>query len=209
METSAKVTLGILIGIVLYVVVGRTIELIIAYQSEGQWETFDSNSEAHPPQDPDGYRLEYPVSWNAFFHSGGGTKNLREQRGHFESPYYWWVSKTYLSIWWRRIDDNWTLPDALSWFEHELAFGIRDSEVKSKHHSWEQAIVGKGKYPALMQTFRDTFAPYRLQRSKETERVVLFIVGDEVFVLTFYDDEVDPETTAIFQRMLDSFDVYK
>ena len=43
----------------------------------------------------------------------------------------------------------------------------------------------------------------------DEERVILFIVGDEAFALTFHTDHADIETTAIFQKMMDSFEVYK
>ena len=209
MEIPPKFALRILLGIILFIIVGRTISLIMAYQKEGQWNTFDSISWAKPPKDPDGFRLNYPTSWDEFSYSGGATKNGRELRASFESPYYWWTSKTYLNIWWRRIDGHWTLTDASNWFEHELGFGIRDHEIEMKHDAWQTTTIGKGKYPALVQTFGDPYGVFHLPPSKAEERVVLLIVGDEAFALTFNDDEVDPETVAIFQKMLDSFEVYK
>lgn len=207
MQIPPKIVLRTIIGLIVVIAVSRTIDLLLAYQHEGQWATFDSISRAKPPQDPDGYRIDYPTNWNVIFRSGGGSKNLRNRRGSFQSP---WESQTYLNIWWRRVDPHWTLDDAQTWFENELGIGIRDKEIKEKHNRWRTEMVGKGQYPALVQTYYDTTSAFQFSDlPNDQTRVVLLIVGDEAFALTFHDDDVDPETTAIFQRMLDSFEVYK
>ena len=67
MAIPPKLALWILIGVILFVAIGRTISLIISYQQEGQWSTFDSANLGEPSKDPDGFRLSFPTSWSNFF----------------------------------------------------------------------------------------------------------------------------------------------
>lgn len=181
----------------------KVIDTSRARQLEGQWVEFDSNDYQITANDPDGFQLSVPAHWKKFFHSGGGTKNLKELRASFESPYYLRVSATYCNVWWRRIDDTWTLQDAQAWFEDDLGFTLWDSEIEQKHDSWESTTIGFQKYPALTQTFT------RLRGKNPRMQVTLLVVRDEAFALVMQDDDVDEETEARFQRMLDTFEVYR
>lgn len=61
-----------------------------------------------------------------------------------------------------------------------------------------------------MQTYYHLSGAFQASdQPNDEERVVLLMVGDEAFALTFHTDHADAETLAIFQKMLDSFEVYK
>jgi hypothetical protein len=189
--------------VIAYVVIGKGTMLRRAVQLEGQWSTFDTSQYEHTANDPDGFRLVYPSGWDAGFLAGGRSKNLRELRASFEKPSYTWTSTTYLNIWWRRVDPSWQLDDALTWFEGDLAFGLDRTQLAKKHDTWERITIGAENYPALLQTFATSpvAPPY--------EKIILLVKDDEAFALTFRNDLSDPETPAMFERMLGSFEVYR
>ena len=189
--------------VIAYVVIGKGTMLRRAVQLEGQWSTFDTSQYEHTANDPDGFRLVYPSGWDAGFLDGGRSKNLRELRASFEKPSYTWTSTTYLNIWWRRVDPSWQLDDALTWFEGDLGFGLDRTQLAKKHDTWERITVGAENYPALLQTFATSpvAPPYA--------KIILLVKDDEAFALTFRNDLSVPETPAIFDRMLGSFEVYR
>ncbi len=174
---------------------------IHAFQVAGQWTEFDSLNHMHGENNPDGFRLEFPQSWVSGAFDGGGQKNLKDARAAFDEPFFLFTPNTFLYVWWRRVDETWTLEDVRDWYIEELGFGINRSELEQRRNSFREITVGEGNYPALSQVF--------WQSADSGTRIVLFIVGDEAFILDFNAQRFDAETLDTFNRMLNSFDVYE
>lgn len=194
--------LAILILIILGLswIVYTTARYVHAIQAEGQWGVFDSQNYMHGEDNPDGFRLEFPLSWRFAVYDNGGPKNLKDAQAAFDEPFFLFTPNTFLYIWWRRVDDTWTLEDVRDWYVDELGFGINRSLLEQNRHAFREITVGVGDYPALSQVFwRDAYAG---------TRIVLLIVGDEAFVLDFSTQNFT-ETSATFNRMLNSFEVYE
>ncbi|MCP4420495.1 MAG: hypothetical protein GY805_28140 [Chloroflexi bacterium] len=193
-----RLPLFVLFIIVLSFIVVTAIRIIHAIQVDGQWTEFDSQSYMHGENNPDGFRMEYPQGWTSGSYEGGGQKNLGDLRASFSNPFYVFTQKTFLSIWWRRVDETWTLEDVRDWYIEENGFGINRSELEQKRNSFQERLIGSENYPALSQVFSQT-------GSTEIQ-IVLFIVGDEAFVLEMNSNIYELDT---FNRMLNSFEVYE
>jgi hypothetical protein len=198
-----KVSVFMVAAVLTYISLGAGVRLWRTYQFRGEWAQFDSIEHSKADTFPDGFRLDYPASWNVLIYENGGTKNLRELRSAFTKPNYIFVANTYLNIWWRRVDESWTLEDARQWYVQELAFGIRDSELEQKQTSFQEQTVGVGNYPALIQTF-DEFGGKNPHR-----QVVLLVVDDEAFALSFHTKTYDEEIQKTFERILNSLEIYR
>ncbi len=172
-----------------------------AIQLEGEWSIFDSQEYLHGKNNPDGFRLEVPMSWQSGVYDNGGPKNLGDARAAFDEPFFVFTPKIYTYVWWRRIDDTWELETVRDWFIDNLGYGINQTVLEQERNSFRSTTVGDGNYPALEHEFRIA--------GNQKERVVIVIVDDEAFVLTFTSKWVDPKTDKIFNRMLDSFEVYQ
>ena len=174
------------------------------YQMQGQWATFDSQAYHQQIRSfPDGFRLDYPLGWGITTYERGGTKNLRQLRVSFTTPHFIFDPDSYLQVWWRRIDENWTLDDARKWFVKEIPFGLDGVELREKQDTFQKTTVGIGQYPALIQTFTV------FSGENPHEQVVLLVVGDEAFAFSFHTDNYDEQTEQIFERMLDSLEIYE
>ena len=196
-----RLAILVLLMLGLSFIIYTTIRYIQAFQVAGQWTEFNSQDYMHGENNPDGFRLEYPQSWRLEAYANGGSKNFKDARLGFDEPYFLFTPNTFLYVWWRRVDENWTLEDVRDWYIEELGFGINRSELEQKRNSFQEVMVGAGNYPALSQVFwRDT---------NSGTRIVLFIVGDEAFILDFDAQKLDSETLDIFNRMLDSYEVYE
>lgn len=189
----------VMIGIT---VIGYTVYRINrALQFEGQWAEFDSQDYMHGENNPDGFRLEFPQSWVSGAFDGGGQKNLGDLRARFEEEFFIFTPNTYLSIWWRRVDETWTLEDVRDWYIDDLGFGINHAELEQQRNLFREITVGACNYPALSQDF--------WQGPHSGKRIILLIVGDEAFVLDLNAPYFDAKTTDTFDRMLRTFEVYK
>lgn len=189
----------ILIILGLSLVVYTTARYIHAIQVKGQWGVFDSQNYMNGEGNPDGFRLEFPLSWRFAAYDNGGPKNLKDARAAFDEPFFFFTPTTFLYIWWRRVDSTWTVEDVRDWYIEELGFGINRSLLEQNRHAFREITVGDGNYPALSQAF--------WQDAHSGTRIVLLVVGDEAFVLDFSSQNF-PESSATFNRMLDSFEVY-
>lgn len=178
-----------------------TIRYVQAFQVVRQWTEFDSQNYMDGENNPDGFRLETPQSWISAAHDGGGQKNLGNLRARFSNPFFVFSRKTYLAIWWRRVDETWTLENVRDWYIEDLGFGINRSALEQRRNSFQEVSVGAGNYPALSQDFWHS--------ANSGTQIVLFVVGDEAFILQFTAQDFDTETSNTFTRMLNSFEVYK
>ncbi len=195
MSISERISLLIFVILVLGFLGNTSMRIIRAYQFEGEYSLFDSQDSLVGDNDPDGFRLEYPTSWSPLSWSNGHPKeNLRERRVKFKNPYYFFSTKTYVTIWWRRVDNNWTMYDAKDWYSEEYGFGISQRSLDS----FQETSIGIDNYPALENTVQG-------------REVVLFVVGDEAFALEFQaKNHVEyKKMENIFERMLNSFEVYQ
>ncbi|NKQ35863.1 MAG: hypothetical protein HF973_09645 [Chloroflexi bacterium] len=183
------------------VFIGFTIQRYAnAASMKGKWTVFDSQHYIHGIDNPDGFRVEYPSGWQPGAYDNGGPKNLGDLRARFTEPHFIFTPKTYLSIWWKRIDKSWTLEDVRDWYIEENGFNINRELLEQSRDSFSEITVGADNYPALTQTF-----------AGGTERIVLylFIVGDEAFVLEFNTKNYNADLEKTFDRMLSSFEVYE
>lgn len=179
---------------------GFTVQRYIrAVSLKGQWTSFDSQQYMHGNNNPDGFRMEYPSSWQEGVYDNGGPKNLGDARVAFDAPFFLFTPRTFLYIWWKRIDDNWTLEDVRDWYIEENGFNINRELLEQSRDSFSETTVGAGNYPALTQTFAG---------GKERITLYLFIVGDEAFVLEFNTKNYNADLEKTFSRMLASFEVY-
>ncbi len=183
------------------VFIGFTIQrYVTAASMKGKWAVFDSQNYIRGVGNPDGFRLEYPSSWQPGVYDNGGPKNLGDLRARFTEPYFIFTPKTYLSIWWKRIDQNWSLEDVRDWYIEENGFNVNRDLLEQSRDSFSETAVGAGNYPALTQTF-----------AGGRERIILYllIVDDEAFVLEFNTKNYNNDLEKTFERMVNSFEVYK
>ena len=173
---------------------------IHAISLKGQWTLFDSQKYMHGSNNPDGFRLEYPSSWQAGAYNNGGPKNLGDARAAFDAPFFLFTPRTFLYIWWKRIDQNWSLEDVRDWYIEENGFNVNRDLLEQSRDSFSETAVGAGNYPALTQTF-----------AGGRERIILYllIVDDEAFVLEFNTKNYNNDLEKTFERMVNSFEVYK
>ncbi len=173
---------------------------IHAASLKGQWTLFDSQQYMYGNNNPDGFRMEYPSGWQAGAYDNGGPKNLGYLRARFTEPYFIFTPTTYLSIWWKRIDKSWSLEDVRDWYIEENGFNINHDVLEQSRNYFLETTVGAGGYPALTQTF-----------AGGRERIILYllIVDDEAFVLEFNTKNYNGNLEKTFDRMSDSFEVYK
>lgn len=190
----------VLLILILVFVAGTATRYSHAFQVEGQWTEFNSQNYMHGENNPGGFRLEYPAAWISGAYEDGGQKNLKNLRARFDNPYFIFSPKTYLSIWWRRVDETWTLENVRDWYIEELGFGINQPELEQNRNTFQKVTVGVGDYPALSQIFG--------QGTSSVKQIVLFIVGDEAFILVFSTPGFDYYTDT-FNRVLNSFEVYE
>lgn len=190
----------VLLILVLVFIAGTVTRYSHASQVEGQWAEFDSQNYMHGENNPDGFCLEYPTAWVSGAFEDGGQKNLKNLRARFSEPHFIFSQNTYLSVWWRRVDETWTLEDVRDWYIEELGFGINRSELEQNRNNFRKITVGVGDYPALSQVF--------WRGSNSGTRIVIIIVGDEAFILDFTTSSFDTYSDT-FNRMLNSFEVYK
>jgi hypothetical protein len=183
--------------IVILFITGILIRFIHGNTNVGQWTVFNSRERLTGEDDPDGFRLEYPSSWEANAYSGGGSHNMGELRALFNYPFYLFEIQQNLHVYWRRVDEDWTRYDARDWYIEDLPFG---HAAVTNENIYQEIKIGKGNYLALTGTNLTTF---------DKRRVVVLVIGDEAFALDFYSERDDPEVDVIFERMLDSFEVYK
>ena len=190
----------VLLILILVFIAGTVTRYSHASQVEGQWAEFDSQNYIYGENNPDGFRLEYPQSWPLAAYEGGGPRNLKDARLGFDEPHFLFTPSTYLYVWWRRVDENWTLEDVRDWYIEELGFGINRPDLEQNRNAFQKVTVGVGDYPALSQIFG--------QGTRSVKQIVLFIVGDEAFILVFSTPGFDYYSDA-FNRMLNSFEVYE
>ncbi len=172
---------------------------------QGQWSQFNSQDHYQTKTFPAGFSLDYPSDWTVFTHRKGKPQSP-DLRTRFTKPDNLFFSNTRLSIFWRRVDAEWTLDDSRSWFFEDIApIGISNSELERKRdQSFRREItVGKDKYPALTQAFVEFSGP------NPRRQVILLVVGDESFALSLHSDDFNEETEQIFERMIDSLEVYE
>jgi hypothetical protein len=176
--------------------------IIQAKQVEGQWDVFDSKNFITGRNNPDGFQIDYPKHWISGAYDEGGEKNLGDLRARFSDPYFLFSPTTYVSIWWRRVDDEWTLHDVKEWYIHDLGFNINRDQLAEKSDSFREITVGKGNYRATNQVF--------WKNGNSDIRIVLVLVGDEAFALQLVTPNLnDTDTQETFNRMLDSLEIYK
>ncbi len=186
-------TLLIFVILVLGTLGSVSMRIIRAYRLEGEYSLFDSQDSLVGDNDPDGFRLEYPTSWSPFSWSNGHPNyGLREQRVMFNNPYYFFNTKTFVTIWWQRVDDNWTMYDARDWYMESRGFG--------SGQTFQETSIGIDSYPAL----ENTLPVGRV-------KIVLFVVNDEAFALEFEAKNFAEyrKMENIFEHMLNSFEVYQ
>lgn len=198
-----KASLFILVVIVGVFLIGISRRFISNIQYQGEWSQYDSQAYSQASTFPDGFRLEYPANWEVSNLEKGGTKNLGELRVSFYKPDYFFTPSTALQIWWRRVDDNWTLKETKDWYIGDIAFGVNDAELEQKRDSFREVEIGKGNYLALVQTFN------RFEGENPGRQVFLVVVGDEAFAFSFHSDNYDEDIAILFERMIDSLEIYR
>jgi hypothetical protein len=181
-------------------IMGVTIRFVRGYTLEGEWAVFDSQKRLTGHNNPDGIRLEYPANWEVSPYSEGGTKNLGDLRVSFYNPFYLFTAKQYLSIWWQRTEDDWTRYDVRDWFIEDIGFEYKVDTLREFRELFQETKIGMGNYPALTQTFQ--------KRNETEERIIVFSVNDEAFVLRVNYLTGDSETEEILKRMINSIEVY-
>ncbi|KAA3660583.1 MAG: hypothetical protein DWQ04_19020 [Chloroflexi bacterium] len=200
LKTREGFSLILLLAFVIYFLAVTGLRIIQAYQLEGEWVEFNSQQRLKGENDPEGFSIEYPANWEALSYSGGGTKNLRELRAGFDNPYYLFSTKDYVSIWWRRVDESWTMYDVRDWYIEDIGFGISQSSLEQSRDSFKATSIGSQNLPSLEKTFYPGM--------NEQIRVVLFVVDNEAFVLEFQSNNYR-NFESTFERMLNSFEVYE
>jgi len=189
----------LVVGTVSFTLVERFIH---ARQGIGEWRLFDSQEHYRDiPTFPDCFRVEYPANWELAVLENGGTKNLRELRVAITRPNYLFWPNTTLEVWWRRVDETWTLERVKDWFVQDVYFGISPDELDQKQDSFQPTMVGTNNLPGLTQTF-DTF-----HGRNPVRKVILLLVGDEAFAFNFITTNSDSEVEPIFGRMINSIDM--
>lgn len=198
-----KISLIIVVFIVgLFLIeIGKRYISMIHYQ--GGWSQYDSQEYSQASTFPDGFRLDYPTNWEVSNLRKGGTKNLRELRVSFYKPNYIFTPSTYLQVWWRRVEANWSLDDVEEWYVSDIAFGVNRDELEQKRDRFLRTKVGAYDYPALVQTFN------RFEGKNPRRQVVLLVVGDEAFAFSFHTDDYNEDIAATFERMIASLEIYR
>ena len=202
LRTSKKsVMLAVIILIVvIYSLIDTEMDRRRSRQLEGMWAIFNSQEKLTGNNDPDGFAMTYPANWQLIVNSNGGTKNLGERRVLIEESIRFFGAKTYVSVWWKRVDDSWTMYDARDWYIDHIGFGINRSTLKRSHDSFTEINIGTNGYPALERVFN-------LARS-EKRRVIVFVVDNEAFAIDFHGQNYR-ETEDVFEQMLNSFEDYE
>lgn len=189
----------LLIGTVSFTLIQRFIR---ARQGEAEWKLFDSQDHYRDVQTfPDCFRVEHPANWELVVLENGGTKNLGELRVAITRPNYLFWPNTTLEVWWRRVDETWTLERVKDWFVQDVSFGISRQELVEKQDSFRPIIVGPSGLPGLTQTF-EAFGGHNPWR-----KVILLLVEDEAFAFNFITTDYNSDVERIFRRMIDSIDM--
>lgn len=199
----SKVSLVIVVFVVGYFIFGTGKRLITASLYRDEWSQYDSREYSQAETFPDGFRFDYPANWEVTSYENGATKNGRELRISMRAPNYIFSPSTYQQIWWRRVDDQWTLEDTKEWYIDDVAFGVNNTELEQKQDSFRNIEIGKGNYPALIQSFT------QFEGENPLRQVVLLSVGDEAFVFSFHSENYDEDISATFERMINSLEIYR
>ena len=178
-----------------------------AIRFKGQWTVFDSQNYSTAETFPDGIRFEYPKSWDVTTYEKGGTPNLGvDLRIYLKAP----LQRIWMDVYWRREED-WTLDDVLDWYIDDVERTVPFDELMQSRDQFTPALVGVGDYPALVHDYpRSNLGilgpapgPHHLMRA------VLFKVGDEAFAITLTTADKTDGSLEIFQRILDTLEIYK
>lgn len=196
-----SIVVPLIVLLIMFVsVVDASIDRIKARQLEGQWAVLDSQEKLVGENDPDGFEMLYPADWRLVAYSNGNSKNLVEKRIAIEESLSLFGAKTYVSIWWKRVNDSWTMYDARDWYIKDLGFGLNQSALQHTHDSFSETNIGAGEYLALERVFKLS--------GSEKRKVVVFVVGNEAFAIEFHGQNYK-ETEEIFEQMLSSFEDYE
>ncbi len=198
-----KASLIIVIVIVGLLLIGIGKRYISFSQYQGEWRQYDSGEYSQTNTFPDGFRFEHPENWEVTSYEDGATKNGKELRVSLRKPNYIFTPSTGLQIWWRRVDDNWTLEDSKNWYVGDIAFGVDNTELEQKQDSFREVEIGKDNYPALVQTFK------RFAGENPTRQVFLLVIRDEAFAFSFYTDNYEEDVAITFERMIGSLEIYR
>jgi hypothetical protein len=90
------------------------------------------------------------------------------------------------------------LGDVVLWGEEIIA-----PEASPRPISPTMQTIGVGNYP----TIKKEYMP--LRRNNEYKAAYFVLVDDEAYLLEFSATENDQETQAVFERMINSFEVYR
>lgn len=194
-----RLVLILIIGIVSFTLAQRFIR---ARQGEGEWKLFNSQDHYRDIQTfPNCFRVAHPANWELAVLENGGTKNLGELRVAITRPNYLFWPNTTLEVWWRRVDETWTLERVKEWYVQDVSFGISRQELAQKQDSFRPILVGPNNLPGLTQTFEAFRGP------NPREEVILVLDEDEAFAFRFITTDYDVDMEQIFGRMIDSLDI--
>lgn len=194
-----RLALVLFIGAVGFTLIQRFIH---TRQGETEWKLFDSQEHYRDIQTfPDCFRVEHPANWELAVLENGGTKNLGELRVSITRPNYLFWPNTGLNVWWRRVDETWTLERVKDWYIQDVSFGVSTQELAQKQGSFQPIFVGPGELPGLTQTFEVFRGP------NPREHVILLLVKGEAFAFSFMTNDYDADVEQIFSRMSDSIEM--
>lgn len=199
MRLLQLLALTLLIGTASFILIQRFIH---ARQGEAEWQLFDSQDYYRDIQTfPNCFRMEHPANWELAVLENGGTKNLGELRVSITRPNYLFWPNTGLNVWWRSVDETWTLERVKDWYVQDVSFGVSAQELARKQDSFQPIRIGQNSFTGLTQTFEE------FRGHSPREQVILILNDDEAFAFSFITTDYDSDVERIFRRMIDSIDM--
>lgn len=167
-----------------------------SFVGKGEWRVFESNDYYQRSANyPDKYSIEYPANWESKAYLGYHNRHDLRAAFHQTNPFA--NNHRSLEIYWF-AQDALVMEDVVSWGEEIIipAASLRPISPTMR-------TIGVGNYP----TIKKEYMP--LRRHNEYKAAYFVLVEDEAYLLEFSATENDQETQAVFERMLNSFEVYR
>ncbi|MCA9918552.1 MAG: hypothetical protein KC445_11405 [Anaerolineales bacterium] len=169
--------------VILLIVIGLVFASILTKQLllQGQWRTL--------VHDGYGFSIDYPASWSADKYGDSGWRGVVYARAQLIGS----GSRIFIH---QQTMDNPQLTDAVRWGQE-----ILDRKQITEQSSLVEIQIGDGKYPALMQTYKeDVFVDIT------TNKAIYLVTDNSAFLIQLSD--INEKSESIIDQMLASFRLY-